>query len=524
MRHATNLRRAATAAALSFPFVLAGCGDSSGSGARPADDGAGRPPPVWNESGPWAVAALTFVGSPADDQLREALPEADGSVWIAGQAGGPGLPTTPGAFQPRYAGEDTSRRPVSGDYGGDVWLGRLAADGTSFLAATYFGGARTERNAYGIERTQDGDVVIATMTRSTDLPTTPGVVQPKFAGGNADWCVARLSSDLKSLRWCTYLGGSGTEFPRAGLALDAQDRPTVAGYAEAADFPAAAGAPLRAARGKNDVVVLRLSADGRRVEASARVGGARGDEVAGTVLGADGAVYFGGQTESDDFPATKDAPQRARGGAYDATLARLSPDLQAVGAATFLGGAGNEFAEHRLVRAPNGDVLLTGSTGSADFPTTKGALQTRFGGENDGFAARYSSDLSRVVWATFVGGGGDDNLLSPVVAPDGTVWCVGFTTDATFPTTPDALQPAYGGGPSDGVVVALSADGARLVYASFFGGAGRDALRALSFAPDGALWLVGTSSSKNLPATAGAPQARIAGGTDGVVVKLRRRG
>jgi hypothetical protein len=457
----------------------------------------------------------SYLGSPADDQLREILLEADGSVWLAGQAGGAGFPTTPGVVQPTYAGEDTSRKAVTGGYGGDAWLGRLAPDGARFLAASYFGGAKQERNVYGLERAKNGDLVFTTMTRSPDLRTTKGAAQPRFGGGAADWYVGRLSPDLKTLRYGTFLGGDGTDFPRAGLALDAQERPIVVGYA-GGGFPGTEGRE----RGGDDVVVARLAADGSRIEAAARVGGTGDDAVAGVAVDASGAVYFAGQTNSPDFPSAAKAPQGTLGGAFDATVVKLAPDLASLEAASFLGGAGNEFSEHRLFRAANGDVLVTGSTGSADFPATAGSFQTKFGGVNDGFLVRYSPGLDRVIFATYLGGSGDDNLLMPTPGPQGTIWCVGFTSDRKFPTTPDAHQPRFGGGKTDGIVVAFSEDGKKLVYASYCGGSGDDFLRALAFRPDGGLWLAGSTTSQDWRMTAGAPQTKPQGGADGFVLRF----
>lgn len=500
---------------LSSPFVFAALGAACG-------DAAPSPPPEWNAAARFKVSSFSYLGSAADDQLREILPEADGSIWIAGQAGGPGFPTTPGVLQASYAGEDTSRKAVTGGYGGDCWIGRLAADGKRFVAASYFGGSRQERNVYGLERAKDGDLVFTTMTRSPDLKTTPGSFQPRYGGGSADWYVARVAPDLKTFRYATFLGGEETDFPRAGLALDAEDRPVVVGYT-GGDFPSAKGASLTAAHGQDDVVVAKLSADGAALIASARVGGRAGDEVAGVVVSPEGDVFYAGQTASADFPATESAPQRSLGGGFDAAVVRLLPDLSAASTATFLGGSKDEFSEHRLLRTAAGDVYVTGSTGSSDFPATKGAWLEKFGGVNDGFLVRYAPDLSRVVFATFVGGKGDDNLLMPTLGPDGSIWCVGFTSDPAFPTTPDALQPKFGGGKSDGIVVAISADGARLVYASYFGGDGTDTLRSIAFLKDGSAWLVGTTSSKNLSATPGAPQPKLAGGTDGFILKLAQR-
>ena len=66
----------------------------------------------------------------------------------------------------------------------------------------------------------------------------------------------------------------------------------------------------------------------------------------------------------------------------------------------------------------------------------------------------------------------------------------------------------------------LSADGAKLLYATYLGGSGDDLIRGLAIGPGGEVYLVGSTSSKDFPVTAGAFQGRLAGPSDAFVVKL----
>ena len=95
---------------------------------------------------------------------------------------------------------------------------------------------------YGMALDSQGNIVIATATRSLDAPTTPGCFQPKFGGGPSDMLVAKLSADLTKILWCTYVGGSGDDFPRGGLTLDGEDNVYVVGTSNSGDFPTTADA------------------------------------------------------------------------------------------------------------------------------------------------------------------------------------------------------------------------------------------------------------------------------------------
>ena len=166
----------------------------------------------------YKIAYATHIGGSGDEQLREVIPAADGSVLVGGQTSSPDLPVTPGAVQSKYGGEPAGRGHP-GTYGGDCFLMRLSADGGKVLACTYFGGSKQERNVYGMALGRKGNVVITSATRSPDLPTTAGAFQRKYGGGASDWMVAKISGDLKRLIWCTYVGGDGDDFPRGGLGL-----------------------------------------------------------------------------------------------------------------------------------------------------------------------------------------------------------------------------------------------------------------------------------------------------------------
>jgi hypothetical protein len=135
-------------------------------------------------------------------------------------------------------------------------------------------------------------------------------------------------------------------------------------------------------------------------------GGSGADAVFGIAVDASANVYVAGSTSSaSNFPI-KDAVQPTFGGGNsDAFVARLNPvssgnsDLVY---STYLGGSGDEifvvvnsgqsittWSGGTVALDPLGNVYITGSTSSSDFPTTAGAYQTVYGGGvNDSFVAK----------------------------------------------------------------------------------------------------------------------------------------
>ena len=471
----------------------------------------------------YRIAWATYIGGSGDEQIREVIPYPDGSVLLGGQTNSPDLPVTEGAVQTRYAGE-----PMGSGHGGvvmgDCFLMRLGPDGRQVRACTYFGGSKQERNVYGMARDRAGNVVITSATRSPDLPTTEGAFQRRYGGPAADWMVAKLAADLRRLRWCTYIGGSGDESPRGGLAVDAQDNVYVVGTTASANFPTTPGVLQRERRGERDAVVVKLKPDGSGLVWATRLGGGGTDGLMGIRVDEAGACHVAGHTQSADFPVTPGAPQRTFGGKSDCFLAGLAPDASRLLYATYLGGRENEFAEHRPALTPGGDVLLSGVTLSPDFPTTAGAFQRGFKGQNDGFLARLSKGGKRLVFSTLLGRAGTEFFLMPTVDARGNILICGTSRSEDFPVTDDAFQDTFAGASGkwdgDGVLAVLSPDGARVLYATYLGGKGGDLVRSLALGPKGEVWLVGSTSSPDFPTTAGVHQRRRRGRSDAFCVKL----
>lgn len=94
-----------------------------------------------------------------------------------------------------------------------------------------------------------------------------------------------------------------------------------------------------------------------------------------------------------------------------------------------------------------------------DFPTTPGAFDTSFNGQqfpegdNNVFLARFNAEGSDLVYSTFLGIG-----RGWATAVDGAnnAYLTGETDDSSFPTTPNAFDTTYNGGFNDAFVAKLN--------------------------------------------------------------------
>ncbi len=157
--------------------------------------------------------------------------------------------------------------------------------------------------------------------------------------------------------------------------------------------------------------------------------------------------------------------------------------------------------------APDGDLILVGTTGSSNFPTSPGAQQGMRAGNNDAFVARIDATDGSLVYATFFGGA-DTTTFDPegardvAVSADGSVTVVGRADSAGFPRTANTVGVVDPGG-ANGFVARFDASGA-LVWSTLVGGSNQDYATSVEVDSQGRSIVAGVTFSNNFPVTAGA--------------------
>ena len=208
-------------------------------------------------------------------------------------------------------------------------------------------------------------------------------------------------------------------------------------------------------------------------------------------------------------------------GAYDpARPLVIDPLLQS----TYLGGTAFDDGRGMAIHPLTGDVYLAGYTESAVFPGTAGGAQPASGGGiADAFLARFSSTLTTLIQATFLGAGGTDRGLAVAIHPaTGDVYLAGETNSVPFPGTTGGAQPAFGGGVRDAFVARFPSTLTSLTQTTYLGGADDDAVIAIEIHPaTGDVYVAGQTKSTNFPGTATGAQPAYGGGVlDGFLARL----
>lgn len=255
---------------------------------------------------------------------------------------------------------------------------------------------------------------------------------------------------------------------------------------------------------KNRRLSLKLDPSGSNVIFCAYLSG--GTSAKGVALDGEGNVYVAGtaianyQTNLVDFPVTAGAFQRTPKCKQDscgtAFVAKLNPSGTALVYSTFLDGSSGASASQIAVDSA-GFAYLVGTTQSADFPLTSGALQTSLVSDvSNAFIAKLNPAGNALVYSTlltghlgsivsaievdaagnaYVAGGGQPNessksgsfaaklnssgtalIFANVFAPNGSVQAMAldnkgniYVTGSTWGGLPvvGAFEPSFYGGP-----------------------------------------------------------------------------
>ena len=166
---------------------------------------------------------------------------------------------------------------------------------------------------------------------------------------------------------------------------------------------------------------------------------------------------------------------------------------------------------------------MTGRTRSTNFPTVN-PIQATFGGgtSDDTFVTKLNASGSALVYSTYLGGSGDDDVQVIAVDGSGNAYVTGNTTSTNFPTA-SPFQSSNGGGGNDAFVTKLNAAGSALVYSTYLGGSGSDNGRAVAADSSGNAYVTGEASSTDFP-TASPFQSSNGGSSDAFVTKFNAAG
>jgi hypothetical protein len=299
-----------------------------------------------------------------------------------------------------------------------------------------------------------GNAFVVGTSFNATFPTTAGAYRTAYGGGLSDAFVTKLNSEGSTLVYSTYLGGNGLEDANA-IVVDNSGSAYVTGRTSSTNFPTTAGAyQATFGGGISNGFVSKLNPTGSALVYSTYLGGSDTDVGQGIAIDGSGNAYAMGITNSANFPTTARAFQTTFGGGSgigDAFVSKLNAGGSGLVYSTYLGGSNQDFGAGIAVDN-SGNAFITGSTLSADFPTTSGADQTTYGGRVDTFVSKLNAAGSGLAYSTYLGGSDVDIGAGIAVDSSGNVYVTGYTQSIGFPTTTGAFQTTFGGGSVDAFV------------------------------------------------------------------------
>ncbi|MFN0166508.1 MAG: SBBP repeat-containing protein, partial [Bryobacteraceae bacterium] len=186
----------------------------------------------------------------------------------------------------------------------------------------------------------------------------------------------------------------------------------------------------------------------------------------------------------------------------------------------------------RVALDREGNVYVAGNAYSGDLPVTPGAVGPTYSANLcarglspgapclDVFVAKWDPTGTRLLWATYLGGRGDDSLSGLAVDAEGNAYLTGFTSSPDLPVTPGAAQTRYAGtqgavylSTGDAFVAKLNPQGGALVYSTYLGGRDEDSASEIAIDAGGNAYVTGTTSSSDFPTTPGAWRRALASST-----------
>ncbi len=322
----------------------------------------------------------SYSGSESDNWGMTATPGPNGELYGAGVVFGRYYPTTTGAYDETFNSQSSpfSTTPT------DIGITKFSADGTSVIYATYLGG-RYSDIPHSMIVNSKGELIVYGTSSSNNFPTSNNAYGRSHNGGigsrsvngipvrGSDIIVSILSEDGSELIGSTFIGGSGED----GAMYDGTS------------------------------IVKNYS-----------------DQLRGEVyVDSQDNIYVASCTNSKDFPV-KSGFQTSQGGAFDAVVFSLNPNVSELRWSSYLGGEGDDAA-YSIKIDQEDNIFVAGGTISPGLFNFSDVIQPSYGGATDGFLVKISPDGSQLLRGTYIGTNRYDQAYFTEIGIDGSVYVYG---------------------------------------------------------------------------------------------------
>ncbi len=432
----------------------------------------------------------TFLGGGSPTQGTETahslICDRNNNLYIYGATSSTNFPIVNGYQTTHGGGTPLANFYYNGVYftnqGTDIYVAKISANGHNLLASTYMGGLLNDgvnissnptvypspppAHIYGSTADYDsltnnygdnfrgeimldslGNCIVASCSRSDNFPVLNAFQPTK--GGQQDGVLFKLSSNLSTLMWSSYFGGSKNDACYS-VKIDSSYNVVFAGGTASNNIPGTAGGLNPGyLGGKADGFVGKLTPNGQTLTQSTYIGTNQYDQVFFVEINRNDEIFVLGQSVGGNFPVINS--QSYPGSSQ--FIAKLNPTLTAIVNSTVFGnGSPNiNISPAAFLVDICGNMYVSGwganilqGTPLTGMPVSSDAFQSSSGDGFNFYLFVYKRDFSGLLYGSYLGGGQAHEHVDGGTSrfdKNGVVYqsvCGGCGGNSDFPTTPNA--------------------------------------------------------------------------------------
>jgi hypothetical protein len=374
-----------------------------------------------------------------------------------------------------------------------------------------------------------GNSYVTGIAASTSFPGVDGSSIQPSNGYDYDAFVTKINAAGTAIIYSTYLGGNGGNEYGLGITLDSSNNVYITGATNSTDFPGTSGSTIQSSFGGGwrDSFATKINAAGTAIVYSTYLGGSDDDVAWGIAVDGSGNAYVAGPTASSTFPGVTGGSLQSTntGGSF---VTKINAAGTATVYSTFYGGTAGAGISSIVVDG-SGNLYIGGSTGGSGFPGVSGSsIQSTFaGGGSDGFVSKLNAAGSAVLWSTYLGDTGYDDLDAMKIDGNGDIYVTGNTLSSSFPGVDGSSIQSSNAGDYDVFVTKINGSGTSIIYSTFVGGPDLDMVSygALAVDSSGNAYVAGGTLSTSFAGVSGSSiQSSNGGGADCFLTKINAAG
>ncbi len=462
---------------------------------------------------------------PADTGISFIRLDPHGNIYVAGSTSATNYPTTAGAFDRQPNSQAIFHSDATTQSG---FVSKFDPTGRILIYSTFY---RVEVDAMAVDA--EGQVYLSEAHFAED----PG---PNF-GFDEGMAIDKLSADGSKLLYSNQFGATtssstqcqafSSSFPR-GLAVDNIGHAWLVGSTANPCLPATPGA-FQTKLPNNGETGFAAKFDTTEPPAesliySTYLGGSGNDSAQVITVDPAGDAYIAGNTTSPNFPHSSAFGTDTSQSAF---VLKLNAAGSTLDFSVLVHGV-NRFPWVTGISLDSSGVYIGGETASTGFPTTSGAFKRSLSGTNckdvnndpvpcqEGFVTKLNSAGNALVYSTYLGGSGGDDITGLALNNREIAFVTGSTGSSDFPTTPNAFKKTLPAGATSAFVTALQPNGGSLYYSTLLGGSKATSSGSIFVDPAWNAWVAGNTQDSDFPVTHDAFQPGLKGHSDAFISKV----